>query len=138
MAGGQGVLKRALKLIALLADEIVVAVVLLAVLPSAGLDVPFPVVGLVLGILLIKDVLIAPYVLKGGLEKKPQTGAEALIGREAVVVEDLSPEGLVKLDGELWRAECITGTMKRGERVRVADVKGTKLLVECRGTGGLP
>ena len=130
MAGRSRIGKRVLKFIALVADEIVVAIVLLVVLPAVGIDVPLPITGVILGILLIKDILIAPYVLGGGLEKKPSTGAEALIGREARVVEDLTPKGIVKLDGELWRAECINGIAKAGERVRVVKVEGTKLLVE--------
>ena len=130
MAGGQGV--RFLKFIALIADEIVIAVVLLILLPTVGISVPLPLTGLILGVLLGKDILIAPYVLWGGLEKAPEVGPEALRGKEAIVVEDLSPEGLVKLDGALWRAECPNGTAKQRERVRVVGIEGTKLLVERR------
>ena len=130
MAGRSGVSGRILKFMALTADEIIVAVVLLTVLPAVGIDVPLPITGLILGVLLIKDILIAPYVLGGGLEKKPSTGAEALIGREARVIEDLTPRGIVKLDGELWRAKCVNGIAKAGERVRVVKIEGTKLLVE--------
>ncbi|MEO2151829.1 MAG: NfeD family protein [Thermococcus sp.] len=130
MAGGKGVIGRILKLIALMADEIIVAVVLLAVLPALGIEVPVLIIGLILGVLIVKDVLVAPYVLRGGLEKRPQTGPESLVGRTAMVVENLSPEGLVKLDGELWRAECLHGTARRGENVRVVGFDGTKLLVE--------
>jgi len=130
MVGGKGV--RLLKLIALIADEIIVGVFLLVVLPALGMRVPVLVTGLVLGVLLVKDVLIAPYVLGGGLEKRPRIGPESLVGRTAMVVEDLSPEGLVKLDGELWRARCLNGTARRGEKVMVVKVDGTKLLVERR------
>ncbi|WP_297514521.1 NfeD family protein [Thermococcus sp.] len=130
MAGGKGA--RLLKLIALIADEIIVGVFLLVVLPALGIEVPVLIIGLILGILLVKDVLIAPYVLGGGLEKRPKAGPESLVGRTAVVVDDLSPEGLVKLDGELWRARCLHGTARRGEKVRVVEVDGTKLLVERR------
>ena len=130
MAGGKGV--RLLKLIALIADEIIVGVFLLVVLPALGMRVPVLVTGLILGILLVKDVLIAPYVLGGGLEKRPRIGPESLVGRTAMVVEDLSPEGLVKLDGELWRARCLNGTARRREKVMVVKVDGTKLLVERR------
>ena len=126
MAGGKRV--RLLKLLALMADEVIVAVVLLVLLPAIGIDAPLPITCLILGVLLVKDVLVAPYVLGGGLERKPSTGAEALVGRIAVVVEDLSPEGFVKLDGELWRAKCLHGTARRGEKVRVVKVRGLNLL----------
>ncbi|WP_367884572.1 NfeD family protein [Thermococcus sp. JCM 11816] len=83
-------------------------------------------------LLLLKDILIAPpYVLGGGLEKRPLTGPEALIGMEAVVVEDLSPEGIVKVGNELWRGVCLNGRAKRGgEKVRIVGFRGNLLLLE--------
>ena len=121
------------KLLALAADEIIVAVFLLLILPALGIDVPLPVTALLIAVLILKDFLIAPFVLRGGLSARPKTGPESLVGKEALVVEDLSPEGIVKVEGELWRAECITGSAKAGERVRVVSVKGAKLLAERRG-----
>jgi membrane protein implicated in regulation of membrane protease activity len=38
--------------------------------------------------------------------RKVQTGAEALPGTTAVVVEACRPLGQVRLAGELWRARC--------------------------------
>jgi len=123
--------KSLLKLLALMADEIILGVFIFLILPQMGVEIPIGAALLVLAVILAKDFLIAPFLLGGGADRKPKTGPEGLIGRTALVVEALSPEGLVKLDGELWRAECISGMAKRGERVKVADVRGTKLLVEC-------
>jgi len=89
MAGGKGI--RLLKLLALMADEVAVLLILVVILPSFGVHVPLWIAVVVISFLLLKDFLIAPYVLGGGLERKPSTGAEALVGRIAVVVEDLSP-----------------------------------------------
>lgn len=108
-------MKNLLTLLALAADEIAVGLFLLLVLPSFGIEVPLWAIAVVIGILLAKDFLVAPFVLRGRLKARPQTGSESLIGRTAVVVEDLTPEGLVKLDGELWSAECVNGTARRGE-----------------------
>ena len=130
MAGREEMIKRILKLLALALDEVAAILIMVFLLPSLGIRLPLWVVALTVAVLLLKDVLVAPYVLGGGLERKPSTGAEALVGRTAVVVEDLSPEGLVKLDGELWRAKCLHGTARRGEKVRVVKVRGTKLIVE--------
>ncbi|MCD6372949.1 MAG: NfeD family protein [Thermococcus sp.] len=121
------------KLLALAADEIIVAIFLVVILPALGIDVPLSAVAAVIGVLLLKDFLIVPFVVRGGLVKRPETGPESLIGHEALVVEDLSPEGVVKVRGEFWRAECLNGTARRGERVKVVDVRGTKVLVERRG-----
>lgn len=131
MAGGKGVtLKGVLKLLLLSADEIAVAVFIFVVLPGFGVDVPLKVSVPLLVLLLLKDILIAPYVLGGGLEKRPLTGPEALIGMEAVVVEDLSPEGIVKVGNELWRGVCLNGRAKRGEKVRIVGFRGNLLLLE--------
>ncbi|BAD84192.1 hypothetical membrane protein, conserved [Thermococcus kodakarensis KOD1] len=123
-------LKGVLKLLLLSADEIAVAVFIFVVLPGFGVDVPLKVSVPLLVLLLLKDILIAPYVLGGGLEKRPLTGPEALIGMEAVVVEDLSPEGIVKVGNELWRGVCLNGRAKRGEKVRIVGFRGNLLLLE--------
>ncbi|AFL95698.1 hypothetical protein CL1_1499 [Thermococcus cleftensis] len=125
--------ERGLKLIALMADEIIVGVFLFLVLPQAGVEIPLWISAPLMVVLLVKDFLIAPYVLGGGLEKKPSTGPEALVGRKALVVEELDPKGIVKLDGELWRAECVNGKARTGEKVVVVEVRGTKVLVERQG-----
>ncbi len=55
---------------------------------------------------------------------------ERLVGREGVVVRDLTPTGVVLLASEEWTAEAVRGAPVAGERVRVVRVDGLKLLVE--------
>ncbi|WP_297465780.1 nodulation protein NfeD [Thermococcus sp.] len=63
--------------------------------------------------------------------RKPGAGKEELIGEIGKVIEDLDPEGVVKLHGELWTAESADGRrIPVGERVRVVKVEGLKLIVE--------
>jgi membrane-bound serine protease (ClpP class) len=63
--------------------------------------------------------------------KKPEAGMEELVGEVGKVVEDLDPEGVVKLHGELWKAESRDGKrIPVGEKVRVVEVKGLTLIVE--------
>ena len=57
------------------------------------------------------------------------TGAEALIGQRAVVVEACRPDGRVRIQGELWRARCAREA-EVGEHVRVAAVNDLTLEVE--------
>ena len=57
------------------------------------------------------------------------TGAEALIGQRAVVIEACRPDGRVRIQGELWRARCARGA-EVGEHVRVAAVNDLTLEVE--------
>ena len=130
-----------LKLLVLIVDEVIAGLFLLLVLPSFGVEVPLWTAAVVIAVLLAKDVAFAPYVLGGGLERKPEVGPESLIGRTAVVVEDLTPEGLVKINGELWRAECVNGMARKGEKVVIVGVSGARVLVEHRASsepGQLP
>lgn len=71
-------------------------------------------------------------------ESTPQphgVGANRLLGRTGTVLDDI-PEGpnelgTVRVDREEWRAESVTREpLTAGTRVRVADVQGTRLVVE--------
>jgi membrane-bound serine protease (ClpP class) len=56
------------------------------------------------------------------------TGAEAMAGEVAVVVEPCDPAGTVRVRGEIWRARCDAGA-SAGERVRIHSVDGLTLAV---------
>lgn len=58
-----------------------------------------------------------------------RTGAEALPGMAAEVVEDCDPEGRVRVRGELWNASCAS-PVRAGERVVIRAVNGLRLEVE--------
>jgi membrane protein implicated in regulation of membrane protease activity len=59
---------------------------------------------------------------------RPQTGAEAMIGRTAEVVVACRPTGQVRVAGELWEAHCDEGA-EVGERVRIERLEGLTLVV---------
>lgn len=62
----------------------------------------------------------------------PMTNIDAYQGREAVVIDAVSPaqQGKVKLGGEIWNAEPSIGeTLAQGERVLVDAVSGLILRV---------
>jgi membrane-bound serine protease (ClpP class) len=61
--------------------------------------------------------------------RRPQVGAEALIGALAEVVEPCRPRGSVRVAGELWQARCEAGAA-RGDVVRVRALDGLTLVVE--------
>ena len=62
--------------------------------------------------------------------RKPTTGIEGFAGESGDVVETLKPEGVVRVNGELWNAESLSGTIEKGTRIRVVKINGLKLLVE--------
>ncbi|MFG6157417.1 nodulation protein NfeD [Halomonas sp. 1390] len=65
-----------------------------------------------------------------GLRRRPpRTGQEELVGSEALVLEDFSGQGHVRLMGERWRARS-PAPLARGQSVRVTAVDGLTLEVE--------
>jgi len=122
-------IKNILKVLSILADEIVVGVFLFFILPRAGIEVPLKPALAVIGFLIFKDVIAVKFLWEV-FDKRVEVGPEALIGKEAMVVEELNPKGVVKIGNELWIAECVNGTAKRGEKVKVIEVRSTRLLVE--------
>jgi membrane-bound serine protease (ClpP class) len=58
-----------------------------------------------------------------------RTGRAALAGRRALVVERLAPLGMVRVDGELWRASVEDGAADAGSDVVITGVDGLTLRV---------
>lgn len=59
----------------------------------------------------------------------PLTRDETLVGREAIVVRDLDPVGVVRVGSEEWTAETSGPTAEKGTRVRVVEMEGIRLKV---------
>ncbi len=62
--------------------------------------------------------------------QKVRTGREGLVGAIGVARSELSPEGTVFVQGELWSAESVDGVIPAGTRVRVTRVDGLRLRVQ--------
>ena len=61
----------------------------------------------------------------------PTIGREWMIGQVGAAVEDVSPDGIVKIDDALWKARTNRATpVVSGDRVRVVAVEGLVLEVE--------
>ena len=62
-----------------------------------------------------------------------RTGAAALVGKQAVVLERIANEegvGCVKIEGEIWTARSFDDqVIEPGERVHVMQIKGATALV---------
>ena len=56
-------------------------------------------------------------------------GPETLVGTNATVVTECTPDGRVRVRGELWNARS-SGPARRGETVRIAAIDGLTLEVE--------
>lgn len=61
----------------------------------------------------------------------PTIGRENLVGTIGFAVDDISPEGIVNVDGAKWRARTNRATpLSKDQEVRVAAIDGVTLIVE--------
>ena len=62
--------------------------------------------------------------------RRVPTNADMVIGKEGVVLRDISPDetGRVKVDGQDWSARCAT-PLTAGDRCRVESISGVTLTV---------
>ena len=97
---------------------------------------PSPITGIAevaLGALVAFGVIIGLYIrwIIGPLRRRKKlTGSEALIGKVGVAFTDLKPKGEVRVEGEIWRAESLSGDIAKDEQVTVKELKGLVVLVE--------
>lgn len=71
----------------------------------------------------------AIYKVYRARKTRPTTGREGLVGSLAQTRTDLSPTGMVYVDGELWHATSENGSIPSGEQVRVVAAEGLQLRV---------
>jgi membrane-bound ClpP family serine protease len=83
------------------------------------------------------DVLETIVLRAWSRRRRAAVGRETIVGRRAVVVTTLAPEGQVRVDGEIWQARAADGLVERGADVTVLSVTGLVLEVERpRAPGG--
>ena len=90
---------------------------------QVSMSVLIPVVGF--------TVLFFLFVIGFGIKaqgRRPDYGREAMAGKEALVVKALTPDGLVRVEGEIWRATA-DGNHEIGEKLVVLEKTGMMLKV---------
>jgi membrane-bound serine protease (ClpP class) len=91
------------------------------------------VVEIELSLLVVFGVIIGLYVrwIIGPLRRRKKfTGVEAMIGKTGVAITDLKPKGEVRVVGEIWRAESLSGNIGKGEQVTVKALNGLVVIVQ--------
>ncbi len=111
-----------------LLEEVALVAIVLIGLPEFGISVPLP----ILIIVMVAWATLAVIIYRMGsraLRRKPMVGLLTMVGGRGKVASSLDPEGFIKINGELWRAESAVGKIDVGEEVIVKDQDGTKLIV---------
>ena len=86
-----------------------------------------------LSLLVVFGVIIGLYIrwVIGPIRRRSKlTGPEAMIGKTGTAVTDLKPKGEVRVMGEIWRAESLSGDIEKGEQVSVKALNGLVVMVE--------
>jgi|GEM_PF-1226956 len=86
-----------------------------------------------IAVALISAVFLAFAVAKviEAKKKKPSTGEEAIVGETGTVEDELNPEGMILVKGELWKART-KGDKKieKGRKVKIVGARNLVLSVE--------
>lgn len=111
-----------------LIDEALIVAVILWGLPRLGIHLPLYIIIIVCAAFLVYSVIFYQLGTRA-LIKQPLKGLTDQIGLEGKAVNRLSPEGTVKISGELWNARAESGEIEEGARVIVTEQYGFKLIV---------
>jgi membrane-bound serine protease (ClpP class) len=76
----------------------------------------------------------------GAQRRRPATGIESVVGHVGIVRQALNPEGIVFVDGELWKATVDGEAIPAGQSVVVTGFQGLRLRVQRNdeATGRVP
>ena len=124
-------IKDRLIVLVLLLDEVVVLVLVLLVLSFFNIRIPLWVT-IVIALLLGVFAFIVHKVVIPSFHRKRVTGSEGMIGREGTVIKPLTPFGLIRIEGEYWKAKSIDKNIAVGEEVEILRLNRLTLEVKCK------
>ena len=113
----------------LLLDEVAALVLVLLVLWFFKIRISFEIV-IVIALLLGTFVFITHKVIIPSFHKRKVTGSEGMMGLVGEVIEPLAPVGVVRVEGELWKAKSVDDDIAAGEDVEILRLQ--KLTLEVR------
>ncbi len=110
----------------------IAALVLGSLILFPGQPAMFQVDPWLIAIVVILVTVVVAFVMQRVIQahrRQAKTGREELVGKTAVVKQDLDPEGMVFFKGERWEAVADKGQIKAGEEVIITKVDGLILRV---------
>ena len=116
-------------------EEVAIYVIWRWLLPEFGIELPFQVLIGVMVAWAAFGVWLFIFTTRT-LGKQVPVGLPSMIGTKGKVASRLSPEGMVRIKGELWGATSAGGDIDAGEEVVVVSEDGLMLSVRRAGDGG--
>jgi membrane-bound serine protease (ClpP class) len=110
-------------------EEAAIWVIWRWLLPEFGINLP---VAVLISIMIAWGVFSAWLFIftTHTLKKQAEVGLPSMVGAVGKAASRLSPEGLVRIRGELWGAVSNEGDIETGEKILVVGERGLKLLVK--------
>ncbi|MFH1834453.1 MAG: NfeD family protein, partial [bacterium] len=96
------------------------------------LKVSWPILIVVVVIVLIFFVIVLRAVAKA-FRRPHATGTESLAGETGVTISELSPQGQVRVHGEIWKARTEGGDLLKDQPIEVLRTEGLTLIVRQEG-----
>jgi len=128
-------MKRTIKdwliVLVLLLDEVAALVLVLLVLSFFNIRIPLWVT-VVIALLLGGFAFMVHKVIIPSFHKKPVTGSEGMIGLEGTVIESLTPFGIIRIEGEYWKAKSVDENIAVGGEVEILRLNKLTLEVKCK------
>lgn len=115
----------------LLLDEVAALVLVLLVLSVFNIRIPLWVT-IVIALLLGGFAFMVHKVIIPSFHKKPVTGLEGMLGLEGTVIKPLTPFGLIRIEGEYWKAKSVDKNIAVGEEVEILRLNKLTLEVKCK------
>ena len=113
-------------------EEVAIYVIWRWLLPEFGIKLPFQVLIGVMVAWVAFGVWLFIFTTRT-LGKQVPVGLPSMIGTKGKVTSRLSPEGMVRIKGELWGATSAGGDIDAGEEVVVVSEDGLMLSVRRAG-----
>ncbi len=118
-----------LAIVSTILEEVAIVVIVLWALPQVEIQIPLW--GLI--IIMVAWAAYSIFTFRLGtraLIREQVVGFPNMIGTRGEVVSPLTPEGLIRIRGELWIARTDGDVIKPGGKVIVIDQKRLKLVVQ--------
>ena len=137
MKGLRGIPRRAAIRYALLQIPSIVLVLVVLYYLDRIAPVPSHVKAVIIALVVLSDIAMLPLLWRA-YDTRPAAGPLSMIGERGVALRELSPEGLVRVRGEIWRARVGDGhaPVAKGGAVTVVEREGLVLTVEPRAEQG--
>lgn len=137
MKGLRNIPRRAAIRYALLQIPSILLVLLVLYYLDRIAPVPLHIKAVIVALVVLSDIAMLPLLWRA-YDTRPAAGPLSMIGESGVALGELSPEGLVRVRGEIWRARVREDhvPLSKGEVVTVIDREGLVLTVEPRAEQG--